>query len=124
MQHGTIIFKCPFRPTCNLFPDDPVFYPQLVIGEWLLVKDMPEFPVDAVPVIVVHCQQPVFHPESVVVVLIERVFGKFDIPVFQVSTVEELDPFFLLLLLDGRFAACQQQQKKIAYVFHFKGLGD
>ena len=104
MKHYPVVLKSPSRSPGDLFSNNSILYPQPVMRKWLFVKDMTEFPIKTLPLIVTYNHISIFNTESVIIILIQRVPGKLYIPVLQIVPIEKLDPVFLLIRLYCRFA--------------------
>ena len=84
---------------------------------------MAESTVEGVVSIIADLQEPVLHPKRVAEVVVEIMAGDLDVPAFQISSVEELDPILPVgrRLGAGTGSARQQhsdRDKKGSTVWH------
>src|SRR3712207_3472783 len=96
MNHNPAVASGPSRPARCLLSHEPILHADDVMRELLAVKQVPEFTVELVVLIVGDFQQAVLYPESIAEVVIQIVAGDFDVPTLQVLTVEELNPLLLI----------------------------
>ncbi len=89
MNHHPAVQRTPPRRPGYLLPDKPILKPQLVIRKSLLIVEMPELAPETIIRIVLHAQHAAIQTKSVLVVIVQRVAGDFDVPVGEVGGVEE-----------------------------------
>src|SRR5262249_16870624 len=69
VEHDAAVAQRPVGPALALLADEAVLHPHGVVGELLLVEDVPELAVELLVLVVRHLQQPVLDPERVGVVV-------------------------------------------------------
>src|SRR5512133_2983614 len=72
MQHYPAVPECPGRTARGLISGKPVFYPELIMRKWFLIKYMPELIIEFLIFIIVHFQDSIFNPERILIINIER----------------------------------------------------
>ena len=74
-----------------------------------MIKNTSEFVVKIIVLIIPDFQQTVFHPEGVLVIVVQWMTFNLDIPIVKVFTIKQLYPFFTrsVFMRISRKAACK-----------------
>jgi hypothetical protein len=96
MQHDPAITNIPAFPSPDLLPYEPVVKTQLIIRVGVFVIHMSISIIEAVVLVISNTYNTVLNTESILIVDIEVLIGKFNGPIGQIFTVKKGNPFFLM----------------------------
>lgn len=91
VQHDSAVSKGPSRPAGCLLSRETILQAQNVVRELVLVKNVPEFPLEFVIPVVANLQDTALHTECVSIIVIQFVASNLDLPTLKVLSVKEAD---------------------------------
>src|SRR5439155_12816171 len=113
VQHQTVVAHRPRWTAGHLLTDEAVLGDEAIVRERILEKDVAEFAVELLPLVVADFEHTILDAHRVVEVLAEIMLRELRRPAIEIATVEQWDPvlFARIVLRRGRERCHGETQK-------------